>query len=525
LSLPIALVSSAARPLLYDASMLRLPPIRDDLTVEPAAESTLIIHDPLTGHRTHLGAQSAAVWRARRAGHDTPLGLCAAVSALPPAVVRDRLRQIRDALLLDDARFRAQAPLFAGGEAPPLESLPLILDPDLRHRCVRCGSSCLGVDIGPVSDRTLAAVEGHGLWRGTPDAESAAETVQRRITEHGPVRVFEHVHGACIMLRGGDRCAIHAAAGEAAKPAGCRQFPYTFTSTDAGIAVGLQFECRSLVASAAAGRAESVADRAAGLQRLVADGALVSRLPDPVTVAPGLFVPAARYLAWWAEAARVERLRDAVPSAVALAEARRAELGPEPGWLSQAAWPGEAPPGLDVAALRRALPHQIMGACAWLTRDAAGRRDMVEQEQAELVRKALLVQTGAVRLPPTVFDPGPAGAPDPWRIALRGALADHRAVLGIDLLQGLGRLAVWLDLARAVARLRAAQAARRPVRPDDVTDGLIITHRILRTGVVDQTLRAAHAAVRAELLTTDDPAPWLGVPAPGLLGGGDVTVA
>lgn len=496
--------------------MRQLPPIRGDLSVSPSNDDSLIIEDPVTGHRTHLGAESAAVWAARAAGHDTPLGLCAAVSTLPPAVVRDRLRQIRDAMLLDDRRFADQAALFAGGPDRPLDALPIHLDPDLRHRCVRCGSSCLGVDIGPISDRTLAAVEAHRLWQGTPDAESAAETVHRRITEQGPVRVFGHVAGACLMLREGDRCAIHAAAGEAAKPAGCRQFPYTFTATPDGIAVGLQFECRSLRESAAAGRATPVEQRAAELERLVADGAAVSRLPDPVAVAPGLFVPARRYLDWWAAVADAP-LAEVVTSAIALVEARTAELGPDPGWLDPDAWPGAPTPPVDAAELRRALPHQIMGACAWLTRDAAARRDVVEQEQAELVRKALLVQTGAVRLPPTHI--AAADGPDPWRIAVRGALTDHRAVLGIDLMQGLGRLAVWLDLARATARLRAAQAARRPVRPDDVTDGLIITHRILRTGIVDHTLRACHAAVRARLAPDGVVAGWVGVPAPGLAGG------
>lgn len=503
--------------------MVPLPPIRDDLETRPADDGTLVIEDPITGHRTHLGPQSAAVWRARAAGADSPLALCAAASELAPGVVRERLMQIRDALLLDDARFRAQRGLFGRAEAPMVDRI--LLDPDLRHRCVRCGSSCLGVDIGPISDRTLDAVRDHRLWAGTRDAESAAETVRRRITEQGPVRVFTHVDGACVMLRGGDRCAVHAAAGEAAKPAGCRQFPYTFTATPAGVAVGLQFECRSLIESAAAGRAEPVSERAAALRRIVADGAAVSRLPDPVTVGPGLFVPAARYLEWWAAVARVERLAEAVPSAIALVEARAAELGPEPAWLEPGAWPGPPSSPPDIAALRDALPSQIMGACAWLTRDAAGRRDLVEQEQAELVRKALLVQTGAVRLPPTVFTP--TGGADPWRVALRGALADHRVVLGIDLLQGLGRLQVWLALGRAVARLRAAQVSRRPVRAQDAIDGLLVAHRILRTGVVDQTLRACHAAVRAALPgLPPGPGPhWLGVPAPGLSAGGRVGVS
>lgn len=504
--------------------MLRLPPIRDDLEARPASDGTVVVEDPITGHRTHLGAQSAAVWKALAAGRDSPLALCAAVSELPPAVVRERLMQIRDALLLDDARFRAQRPLF-GTDTPPTAGLPMLLDPELRHRCVRCGSSCLGVDIGPISDRTLAAVDAHALWRGTPDAESAAETVLRRITEQGPVRVFGHVDGACIMLRDGERCAVHAAAGEAAKPAGCRQFPYTFTATPEGIAVGLQFECRSLIESAEAGRREPVEARAAELRGLVADGAAVSRLPDPVTIGPGLFVPAARYLAWWAKAAEADDIAALVPAAVALVEARSAELAPEPGWLDPALWPGPASSPPSISALRDALPSQIMSACAWLTRDAAGRRDLVEQEQAELVRKAILVQTGAVRLPPTAFVA--TDGPDPWRIALRGALADHRIVLGIDLLQGLGRLHVWSTLARAVARLRAAQAARRPVRPEDVTDALVITHRVLRTGVVDQTLRACHAAVRAGLpgLSAGSAPRWVGVPAPGLAGGGDVALS
>lgn len=510
---------------------MRLPAPRSGLAETPAADDTLVVEDPITGHRTHLGRESAAVWRALAAGPQNPAALCAAASDLPPPVVRERLRQIRDALLLDDARWRAQAPLFETPPPPPIAELPVKLDPALRHRCVRCGSSCLAVDIGPIAPPTLAAVERHRLWIGTPDAESAAETVQRRITEQGPVEVFTHVDGACVMLRDGDACAIQAAAGAEAKPAGCRQFPYTLTAAEDGLHVGLQLECRSLVDAAHAGAAVPTEAIAEALRALALDDGFVSRLPDPVTIGPGLFVPAARYRAWHADAtAALAAVLDAgepphprllAASAIALAEARAAELGPPPDWLDPAAWPGAPAPKPRAADLRRALPEQVMGACAWLTRDAAGRRDLVEQEQAELVRKAALVHTGAVRLPPT--HRAPTDGPDPLRIALAGALADHRAVLGIDLLQGLGRLALWFDLSLALARLRAAQAARRPVRPDDVNDALLIAHRVLRTGVVDHTLRAAHAAVRAGLRSRGGYADWMGVPAPGLLDGGAVT--
>lgn len=511
-----------------------LPAPRGELIVRDASDGGIAIEDPITGHRTHLGPESAAVWIALAAGHDTPAGLCAAARGLDATTVRDRLRQIGDALLLDDDRWKAQRGLFTTArDAEPAQhpalhpALPpgLRLSPALRHRCVRCGSSCLNVDVGPVSDASLAAIENHRLYRG--DAESAAEMVQTRITAAGPLRVFDHDRGACALLDG-DACTLHAAAGEAAKPGGCRQFPYTFTAGPDGIDVGLQFECRSLIAAAAAGAAVETDQITAELHALVAaglagdaNGAAIAHLPAAIAIGPGLFVSARRYLDWW-QTARSAPLPAVIASAIALAEARQAELADTRPWLDRPLWPETLPgtrPPITRPLLREALPTELLGACAWLSRDAAGRGDLVEQEQADLVRKAVLVAQGTVRLTPTEFAADPT---DLEGIALTGALADHRAVLDFDLLQGLGRLALWLRLARALARLRAAQASRRPVHPQDVNDALVITHRVLRQGAVDHTLRAAHAAVRVGLLdalpSTAEPLPdWIGVPAPHLV--------
>ncbi|MCB9527368.1 MAG: hypothetical protein H6701_03065 [Myxococcales bacterium] len=485
-----------------------LPPPRAELAVRDHADGGLAVEDPVTGHRTHLGPESAAVFVALAAGHDTAAGLCAAVPRLDPGTVRDRLRQIGDALLLDDDRWRAQRELFAG-PAPALDG-PVRLDPALRHRCVRCGSSCLNVDIGPIGDATLAAIDAHRLWRG--DAESAAELVHTRVTAAGVVRVFDHDRGACVMLDG-DACALHAVAGEAAKPAGCRQFPYTFTAGPDGVDVGLQLECRSALAAAAAGAAVEAEALAAELGALVTGGAAGARRPAAVAVGPGLFVAARRYLDWW-QGARDAGLATVIAGAITLAEARAAELAGTRGWLDPARWPAAAR-AVDRRTLDEALPTELLGACAWLSREAAHRGALVEQEQADLVRKATLVAQGAVRLTPTA----PAAEAEAlWSIALRGALADHRLVLELDLLQGVGRLVLWRRLADALARLRAAQASRRPVHGQDMNDALVITHRVLRAPPVEQTLRAAHAAVRA-LLAPPGPLPdWIGVPAPHLVG-------
>lgn len=484
--------------------MSALPTPRAELVVRDAEGGGLIVEDPVTGHRTHLGEESASVYIARAAGHDTPQGLCAAVPGLTPATVRDRLRQIGDALLLDDARWAAQRALFEADPAPA--SRAVNLDPTLRHRCVRCGSSCLNVDIGPVPDESLKVIEAHGLYRG--DAESAAELVETRITADGPVRVFDHIDGACVMLDG-DACALHAAAGAEAKPPGCRQFPYTLTRTPDGLDVGLQAECKSMGAALAAGAEVALADHAAALAELAEVGA-VATLPAAVALGPGVFVSARRYLDWqrrWRHAP----LAEVVSAAAALTEARIGELAGTRPWLD--GWPAQST--VDLGLLREALPSQIGAACAWITRDAAHRGALVEQEQAELLRKAALIDHGAVRLPPTRFVDG---ALDVERVALAGALADHRAVIEYDLMQGLGRITLWLRCARALARLRAAQAGRRPVYAQDVNDALVMTHRLLRTAPLDHTLRAAHAAVRAVLVDKDDPPPWIGVPAPHLVG-------
>ena len=58
------------------------------------------------------------------------------------------------------------------------------------------------------------------------------------------------------------------------------------------------------------------------------------------------------------------------------------------------------------------------------------------------------------------------------------------------------------------------------VRVDDVNDALVIVGQTLRAGVVDQTLRAAQAAVRALALPDAPFSTWMGRPHPGLTAGG-----
>jgi Fe-S-cluster containining protein len=365
------------------------------------------------------------------------------------------------------------------------------------------------VEIGPVPEAALTTIEEHRLYTEVEGAESAAECVTARPYGEMVGHFMKRVEGRCVMLTPELRCAIHAAGGPAAKPGVCRQFPYTFTRGRDAIYVSLQMECRSLSAALHQGAAEDHATLLAELRPL-AEGPLVHALPDPVRLSPGIYLDQASYLQWW-DRQRGLSLPEIAAHAVGLAQTRG--LGEEPEWLRAGHW--ETPPPIAPAALRARLWEHVTRAVALMTQEAAKERRLVEQEQAELLRKALLVGGGHVSVGAIHWldEAGPALL----ERVVTAAMAGHDVVRDCDLLYGLGRLALIHSLTLAAARLRAVQAGRVALTAQDVNDGLVATNVILRTPYVEQTLRMADAAVRSLALPESDYAPWMGVPHPNLL--------
>jgi len=360
-----------------------------------------------------------------------------------------------------------------------------------------------------VSAPTLSTIEEHRLFEMVDGGRVAADCVNSRPYGAEEAMFMKRSESRCVMLTAENRCAVHTAGTAEAKPGVCQQFPYTFTRGRDAIYVSLQMECRSLTAALASG-AEEEPEALLSALRVHSEGPIVNVLPDPIRLAPGVYVTQARYLEWWADregSSLTEMADGAIGWVLSLTG------GEAPEWLSTPHW-GVAE-AIDAGNIRAALLQQLGGAAALLGQEAAKGGRLVEQEQTDLLRKALLIAGGHVLLSPTHWrdEDGPVLL----RKVVTAASAGHDLVRDGDLLYGIGRLQLVHLVTVAMSRLRAIQAGRVSVTDQDVNDALVITNVVLRNPYVEQCLRMGGAAVRAFAAPNLPYAAWMGVPHPSLL--------
>ncbi|MCB9525894.1 MAG: hypothetical protein H6702_21335 [Myxococcales bacterium] len=459
-----------------------IPAPRAELAIHPQDEGVLL-GDRVVGQQVALGVQSTAVWHALRDGHTSPQALEAALPHLPRATLRARLAQLAQASVLDDARWQAQRPLFTGLRAAPAPAEATVrVAAGLRHRCVRCGSSCSGAAVGPIDAATRPTLDALAAARGARDADDL-------LTPLGELQVMARQAEACVALDAGD-CAVERLGGRAAKPAPCRLFPHGLTWAPDGLRVGLSAECRRLLDCLDAGAALGAEDaaRADTELRELASGGLALPLPDPVQLAPGVFVPLAEFLPRYDGLTQAAEARGAL---VAWLDERLAALPPLP-WLDADRW-GD-PPASTVPVAHAGLWRAIAQAAAKAAHDAAAGGEGWSAERSALAARAAEVLAGDARLPPlTAWGDGHARL---RQAVLQGGLAALEPVQRRDVLWGLGRLHVLLALGEAVAGVRAARVARAGYTAADLNDGLVVASLTLRAAPVELALGQHGAAVR-----------------------------
>lgn len=108
----------------------------------------------------------------------------------------------------------------------------------IRFDCSGCGNCCLQWPV-PLTGADVAEIERRSYLQGTSPIKRLP---------HGLVNMQSFTHslekkadGRCIFLNDENRCKLHLEHGEESKPAMCRLFPYTFSSTPEGICASVSF--------------------------------------------------------------------------------------------------------------------------------------------------------------------------------------------------------------------------------------------------------------------------------------------
>lgn len=170
---------------------------------------------------------------------------------------------------------------MAAGKEPPSVHRPLMARPGARFACFSDGLCCSDVHaLGPLTRSEVRAMR--ALVPGSVDPHPGIDAPCMR----------PGGDGMCAQREGG-LCGIHKRFGAAAKPDGCRRFPYGLLSTPEGgrVTTEQRCPCRTLGARPPLDLADAERSLAAPSGRLQVD----HRAPTHVPVAAGQRVPFARY--------------------------------------------------------------------------------------------------------------------------------------------------------------------------------------------------------------------------------------
>ncbi len=126
----------------------------------------------------------------------------------------------------------------------------MLLSPDQRFTCARCGRCCRRATV-PV---TLAEAEayraaGAGRWFSEGGGSAAVDPFEP-IPEHPSLlQIRKREDGACGFLSEEGLCRIHEELGADRKPIACRVFPFRFHPVEQDVVVTASFACPTVVAN------------------------------------------------------------------------------------------------------------------------------------------------------------------------------------------------------------------------------------------------------------------------------------
>ena len=481
-----------------------IPSLRPDVQtfVDPRG---LIVYDPHTGLRVLLGPESTLLWDALSGGVGSASALIHATPELSDAQRFVRLMQLDQALLLVSPRWRRQEHLFHA-RAKAVDS-PLYVHPRLAHECVKCGSSCQEIHVGPVSPLTVAAIKSNDLWRADPNAKSAEDIIFSVEVQKKSVLMLKQVDGHCAVWTHEKGCTIHSSSGHKLKPLACQQYPYTMVRTTKGVYVGLQMTCRSLPQSLQAGSSYRPTEIAQRLAPIVMSGGQTSTLPAPAPLSAGNYVPDTALDEWWKwsvnlidQALGELELKsydyDVSDSWKLVFEKltlyvhewllRVDETSESSQWLAPETWlfQSSLPTRHEVKmSFVDELQYAILEAS--MLQQAEGRWQ--EMKRLERLYEAIEVWSGRWSLPQPRWRGDQANKL--MILSILEGVYSHRLFLQGDLIYGLAHLQLTLELTESLMRLSAHLSARKIIELSDVNDAIVLVTRAFKEPVVDTALK------------------------------------
>ena len=483
-----------------------IPPLRSDIEWEtdpanPGGGARL--SDPRLGRKLKIDRRGCEIARLldRTQTPDELRRRIAEVTGVP--IAAEALARVLGAFaglgLLDSAAAEAAAAEKARQReefSERREDIPLLIAPGLRFTCAACGSCCHGTNIGPVSQAVVDRLHGEkhdelvrvtrtqkGLFFSMiPDGE-ADETL-----------VCQQRNGSCVFLEGDGLCAIHRRWGPGFKPDVCRFFPFLFTMTPRGIAIGLQVECRDILR---ASLGQPVAEQEADLRTLIA---LFDKMPSArafVSLDGVATMPYDEY----------EALEDEVCAAVEATPGGGFDLVRAAGRVvaGRCAAAGRPFPAGEVerGALRQAFYALVQDVGNAMVQLRSEHR--VEEGGVKLHGENLDMIVEALSDTPLFADLIFAPDPDPEterfaRLVLKNHWRAKEFLHPANLVHGMALFGLAWFVVRALAFSRARQVHRRLPTAQDHVDAWVATHMAMRNKRVAKVLQPLHEAVASTFM-------------------------
>jgi Fe-S-cluster containining protein len=432
-----------------------------------------------------------------------PDGLVAMLKA-PRAAVFERVVLMNRQLLLDTPRARGSLELRRAaapppGPAAPAAEVPLQYPEGLAHGCIACGSCCSGTDLGPLRAADVENIRSFDWGPHLPADVTSEDWFQELEGPQGAsITLLGQRHGRCVFLGPDKLCTIHKVRGAATKPTICRQFPYQFVRTPDGIQVSFSMECRSWWQARQRGR--PVREDEAGVRGLLAEGAPVVEVPNPVPVWDGLEWSWGRWLEVRGEllaaakgaaspAAMLEELAQVTYRAFASSmDSHRDEERfalPEAWGLPEA--PARAQEDLTVELERRFLGD---------LEDLARRyRTVGDDANAERLERLGWGVRYVLRRKPLEDLARCPEETEIWRDLALAALYAHEPVRRGDLLTGMALLVLQVLTGHRLAALTARATLRGRTAEQDVVDAMVLVTKLLRGSAVLASLMGLREAL------------------------------